>query len=255
MSYLAAHAGLFALIAHRLAEHPTDSSRVTSVHVGHITGVLVTLQRILAFDAHLIVEAYIRVGTRSLERRVDRLAESQRVLVQTSRRDSVTQIDSRAFLLATLQEGLDRAEMTGEPFSLLFIDLDHFKAINDAHGHAAGDDVLRKVVEVVKAALRPADIVGRYGGDEFLVGLVGADPATAMHVADRVCVSVRKSSTGTGPIAVSIGCSTRKPHEGLVALIGRADSALYAAKARGRNQVCALPGVRAEETGESPSTS
>jgi diguanylate cyclase len=231
-SYLGAHARLFGLIARPLARHHTDSGRLASV--------LVTLQRILAFDAHLFVEAYLRLRQRGFDRRVDTLSESQRVLVQVSRRDSVTQIDARAPLLERLQHELDRSRRVSQAFSLLFIDLDHFKTVNDAHGHAAGDGVLRNVVEVMKCSLRPADIVGRYGGDEFLVGLVQADPATAMLIADRICRSVKACSNGSGPITVSIGCSTRTVDETLVDLIRRADGAMYTAKARGRNQACAL---------------
>ncbi len=238
-SYLGAHARLFGLIAGRLVCGHVDAGRLASV--------LVSLQRILAFDAELIAEAYARRQQRSFDRRVDVISKSQHLLAAVSRRDSLTQIDCRGFVIEALEHEVDGSRSDGQPFSLLFIDVDDLKAVNDTYGHAAGDDVLRHVVEVVKGSLRPGDIVGRYGGDEFLVGLVRADLATARFIADRVRRSVAAASNGSKRTTVSIGCCTRTVDETLVDLIHRTDTAMYSAKARGRNQVFALPATHPRE--------
>jgi diguanylate cyclase (GGDEF)-like protein len=226
--YLGAHARLFPAIVRLLMRHHEPE---------RLAPVLVTLQRILAFDSHLVAEAYFGAHRRHLEGRVDELTESQRHIVAVSRRDSVTQIDTRAFLLNALEEEVVRSRGGLQDFSLLFIDVDHFKAVNDAYGHAVGDDVLRSIVLLVKRSLRPADIVGRYGGDEFLVGLLQADQDVAMRIADRVCASAASATTGHAP-TLSVGCATLAPGDSLADLIRRADAAMYTAKATGRNRVC-----------------
>lgn len=227
--FLGAHARLFELIAALLPQR-VEASRVTAV--------LGSLQRVLAFDAHLGMEAHFRVHERWLEGRVDELCESQRQLVSTSRRDSLTQIDCRAFLLEALQDEFARSQRLQQDFSLLFIDVDQFKGINDAFGHAAGDAVLVTAAATIQRSVRPHDMVGRYGGDEFLVGLVQTDAATAEQVALRVCRMVREAPAGpAGLVTVSIGCCSRVGEEALTDLVQSADRAMYAAKARGKNQV------------------
>jgi len=148
--------------------------------------------------------------------------------------------------LEALQAELERSARFCRPFSLLFIDLDHFKAINDRHGHGIGDLVLQSVARAVGSSLRPADILGRYGGEEFLVGLVETDGPSARGVAERIrrqvagtvcaCAGYRLSLT------VSIGLATLKRDEAeqvpLEKMIDRADRAMYQAKQAGRDHVC-----------------
>jgi diguanylate cyclase len=237
-SYLAAHSRLFEGIARVLARRPDDD----------MTSTLVSLQRILAFDSHLFVEVYLRARQRWYEGRVDELSESHRLFIKHSRRDSVTQIDCRPFVLDALRAEFDRSRHAGQDFSLLFIDVDHFKAVNDSLGHAAGDDVLRRVVEIIQDSVRPLDIVGRYGGDEFLVGLVCADVGMAKLIADRLCDSVRAWPPGGGQVTVSIGICARTNEAALGDLIRRADAAMYAAKRNGRNRACEI--VSDQEQGD-----
>ncbi|MCS6997674.1 MAG: diguanylate cyclase [Casimicrobiaceae bacterium] len=129
---------------------------------------------------------------------------------------------------------------------LLLIDIDHFKQINDAHGHSVGDNVLTRVATAIVQACRELDLVGRWGGEEFLVLLEETDLDTAVAVAGRIQQSVARIdwSDIAQPLAVtlSIGVAQRHPGEGLTALIQRADQALYEAKQRGRDRVVlALP--------------
>jgi diguanylate cyclase (GGDEF)-like protein len=144
---------------------------------------------------------------------------------------------------ATVQ--LARAQRTGSPVALAMCDLDHFKAINDQHGHLAGDTVLAAAAATLRAGLRPYDLLGRFGGEEFTILLSGSSAAEAFAVADRLRASLAAQPISAGQsceplrITVSIGiAATLDPaSRDLTDLLASADAALYAAKAEGRNTV------------------
>jgi diguanylate cyclase (GGDEF)-like protein len=127
------------------------------------------------------------------------------------------------------------------PTALLFLDLDYFKSLNDRLGHHSGDRALVAVANVLKAELRPADLLGRYGGEEFVALLGSTSAAQAVDVATRLCRRVhRLDITANGDesmLTVSIGIAIHQPTDSLEALIERADQAMYSAKLNGRNQV------------------
>lgn len=128
-------------------------------------------------------------------------------------------------------------EATGR-LSLLFLDLDHFKQVNDRIGHEGGDRVLRLFADVMRRALRGQDVLGRYGGEEFVVALPGLEAAQACAVAERIRESLHTASTADGmPLTVSIGVAVRQPGEALQGVLRRADAAVYAAKDAGRDRV------------------
>jgi len=148
------------------------------------------------------------------------------------------------WLARTFAEGA----RAGQPDSVLFIDLDHFKSINDRHGHACGDACLREVARALRAALEEGDLFGRYGGEEFIAILPGRSGAAARAVAEQLRMAVeglRPECDGQQlRLTVSVGVATRLEHEeGPEATLGRADRALYAAKANGRNCVQVAPAV------------
>jgi diguanylate cyclase (GGDEF)-like protein len=126
--------------------------------------------------------------------------------------------------------------------SLLLVDIDHFKRLNDEHGHQVGDDVLRDVARVLSAHARAGDVAARYGGEEFALILADTDLEAAALAAERLRKAVAAGSTV--PVTVSIGAASF-PRHGATGfdLIQTADSALYAAKTRGRNRVVAAPNV------------
>lgn len=157
-------------------------------------------------------------------------------------RDPLTRTLNRRFLPSVLGRELTLAKDTNVPLSVLMVDVDHFKRINDAHGHSAGDAVLRHTAELLLNTVRSSDFVFRYGGEEFLVVLVETDRQEAASVAERIRRDIaghRIQLPDRGPVSltVSIGVATHEGHPDYEYLINAADKALYAAKAGGRNRV------------------
>jgi diguanylate cyclase (GGDEF)-like protein len=175
----------------------------------------------------------------------DRLRDQRLALTEAQRRaqiDPLTGVLNRRSLVERLEAAGFRARARGLPIALLFIDLDHFKDINDSCGHAAGDACLRAIIEPIQAELRQSDVVGRYGGEEFVVILSSADIAAAQPIAERIRKRVADVRIdGFGPpihVTCSIGVATSDTL-GVwgESLIARADEAVYAAKRSGRNRV------------------
>jgi len=131
---------------------------------------------------------------------------------------------------------------------VLFIDLDEFKAFNDSRGHKAGDEVLRRVARAVEKRTRRIDLVARYGGDEFVVALLGTGATAAVDTAERIRRGIRAENTSDGAISVSIGVATFPGDAGSKAeLLDKADWAMYVAKRAGRDRVVAFKGATPPE--------
>ncbi|HLS82722.1 MAG TPA: diguanylate cyclase [Steroidobacter sp.] len=175
----------------------------------------------------------------------DRLRDQRIALSEAQRRaqmDPLTGVLNRRSLVERLDAACLRARARGLPIALLFIDLDHFKEINDTYGHPAGDACLKAIIDPIQAELRPSDVIGRYGGEEFVVILNSADAAAAQPLAERIrkrIADVRVEGFGQSiRVTCSIGVATSDmlgvwgEH-----LIARADAAVYSAKRAGRNQV------------------
>lgn len=159
------------------------------------------------------------------------------LLGQQAQTDELTGALNRRGLLQQLQAAHAEALNGGTGYALLMVDVDHFKAVNDRHGHAQGDQVLRTVAASLRAALRSNDRLGRWGGEEFCVLLPRTSLDDAETLARRVTIQVASSETAV-PVTVSIGVSVHAPGDAeLQSVIRRADDALYAAKAAGRNRV------------------
>lgn len=131
---------------------------------------------------------------------------------------------------------LAAAEGNGEPVALLYIDLDHFKSINDRHGHAVGDAVIEHAAKLIRSQVRTRDLVARLGGEEFAVLLTSAGAQRAPAVADRIRRDF-EHERGPVPCSLCVGVAERLPGESLAALMGRADAALLRAKRSGRNRI------------------
>lgn len=176
-----------------------------------------------------------------------RLAAAELRIQELARTDDLTGIANRRYLGERLREERARAARYGRPLSVALVDVDHFKTVNDAHGHAAGDAVLRGVARTVTGSLRDCDLLGRWGGEELLAILPETDAAGARSLAQRLRAAVealRVAHDGRPHgVTVSVGIATWAPagpgaHDpGDDALLKRADEALYRAKAAGRNRV------------------
>jgi len=161
-----------------------------------------------------------------------------------SRHDGLTGLLDRRAIDEALQAQIQRSRRTGEAFSVLMLDLDHFKAINDRFGHATGDRALKHVAALVREVLREVDSLGRIGGEEFLALMPGATLAAAGPVAERMRERLATSPMMLHgePVAMSVSIGMAQwiaPGEDASQLAGRADAALYAAKAQGRDRVVA----------------
>jgi diguanylate cyclase (GGDEF)-like protein len=156
--------------------------------------------------------------------------------------DELTGINNRRQFFALAEHEVHRAVRNNVNISAVMIDADHFKKVNDTHGHVVGDDVLRHIAAACRENLRSVDILGRYGGEEFVVLLPDADRKTAIRVGERLRLAIAGISipvnNGNLSVTASLGISTAKGEKiNLKALMERADSALYAAKNAGRNRV------------------
>ena len=155
--------------------------------------------------------------------------------------DPLTGVYNRTTFDAALNREMSLAERNGESFSILVIDIDYFKKINDNHGHSAGDEVLKNVADVIQRSIRKTDQLFRFGGEEFVVLLSNSNCEVAGIIAERILSSVRKSSVDYQnqqlSVSVSIGLACLKANDTVMDIFNRADQALYAAKDNGRDQV------------------
>ncbi|WP_420824392.1 GGDEF domain-containing protein [Stutzerimonas kirkiae] len=164
-----------------------------------------------------------------------------RSAVQASLKDPLTGTGNRAALQQSIQRETELARRYGQPLSLIMLDMDHFKRLNDEHGHDAGDQALKSVARLLKAQLRNVDMVFRFGGEEFLLLLANTPASAAVQVGERVRRAIETTplelrSTSVR-LSASLGCAVYRPGESSDALLQRADAALYRAKQAGRNQM------------------
>ncbi len=193
------------------------------------------------FNAHEL-RVRLRAGRRILDLQ-EELLRAREALREQATHDALTGILNRGAVLETLHIEADRAGRERQPLSVLIADFDHFKLVNDTHGHLAGDAVLREGARRMKSVIRSYDALGRYGGEEFLAVLPGSGRSSARSQAERLreAVAAQPFDAGGAPIPVtcSVGIASRPALSGadVDALIREADLALYKAKKRGRNRV------------------
>lgn len=194
-----------------------------------------------------------RAGRTSLQRErrlvtaAAALREASAELERIARRDALTGIPNRLSAQERLAMEFERARRYGRPFAVLMVDIDHFKRVNDRHGHASGDSVLSSVATTLQEQVRATDLVSRYGGEEFLILLPETTEQEAALVAEKLRAAVAAIEvTGSDgdsapkqiPVTASIGVAAMSPIDlGEAAFVARADLALYAAKRGGRNRV------------------
>jgi len=179
---------------------------------------------------------------KSLEDRVvqksEELKEATDQLEELDRTDTLTDIHNRYSIMKILDTEVDRAKRYGNPLIVFMYDVDHFKRVNDTHGNRAGDDILYNLTKVVKDSLRDVDIVGRYGGAEFLVIMPSTLLSDAIEVTQRVCETVSNHKFGQiNQLTISIGLVELHKDETMDMLFTRADRLLHKSKDSGRNRV------------------
>jgi diguanylate cyclase (GGDEF)-like protein len=157
-------------------------------------------------------------------------------------RDSLTNLHNRRYFLSTGEEVLSEHKKNGHSVSIIILDLDHFKNVNDTHGHSVGDEVLKSVADVLRSQCRSTDLISRYGGEEFIVLLPEMDQENAFLMAERFRTSIEDLDIVVGNLLIKITASfgvvsfLKGSNVTLELLINRADQALYLAKDAGRNQ-------------------
>ncbi|HET8539717.1 MAG TPA: diguanylate cyclase [Anaeromyxobacter sp.] len=201
-----------------------------------VNGVEVERRRLAAGDRIRVgayVAAYVATG--------DAAGRQLEDLARLAREDALTALPNRRAFGEALVREVARAERAGTPLAAVVLDVDHFKRVNDAHGHAAGDAVLAAVAARAASALRAGDLLARMGGEEFAALLPGAGLAAAAEVAERIRAAVARDPVAAGGrpvwVTVSLGCAALAPGEAGPALLARADERLYAAKEGGRDRV------------------
>ncbi len=182
--------------------------------------------------------ARIRAGLRIVELQKALMA-TNRQLAELSQTDPLTSLRNRRAFDERLADAFDQAARYGRPLSLVLVDLDHFKNVNDTHGHDAGDDTLRGVSRVIAGVTRQSDFVARVGGEEFAVILPETALFEALQFGEKLRATVATANIGEHRVTVSVGIAN-VPHSEIATtaeLFRAADQALYRAKVRGRNRV------------------
>lgn len=187
------------------------------------------------------LERRVEDRTRKLREQNEALRRARERIEQLSRHDPLTGLVNRRWLDEVLARELARCERYGAPLSVILADLDHFKAVNDTYGHTVGDQVLQSAAEAMREAVRMTDVVGRYGGEEFLVVLPNTRGEQALVLAERLRDALRAMpvSFRAEPVTGSFGVAEWVEGDTAVGLVERADDALYEAKRQGRDRVVA----------------
>ena len=222
----------YAAIVASLRDYARNAASLETVHER-----LTRLTPARRNELHDIIDALVRMidAVRTQLERVHAYAGQLETLATT---DALTGLHNRMSISAILQAEKKDFDTHGTPVAVLMLDVDSFKAINDTHGHQAGDAVLVAVAKALRGASRKLDSVGRWGGEEFLLVAPGIDAAAAPVLAERLRAAVADGDYAEGlRVTASIGVAQARAGDTVDTLIGRADAALYQAKAAGRNAV------------------
>ena len=187
------------------------------------------------------LQALIRARTRELEDKNTALLDARAALMEQATHDSLTRVLNRGAIFGALEQEMERAARQRSPLTVVLADIDHFKRINDIHGHQTGDAVLHEIAQRLRAALRSYDYLGRYGGEEFMIVMPGLSQEDSLARIAQVHHAVGNDPVVYNNVAVPVTCSLGiawlEQGHNLESLVHLADRALYSAKANGRNRV------------------
>lgn len=214
---------------------------LVSISVGHWFILLLGLLWFIYMGGHIYaLQVSHREQRQQLRAQREALEAQNHKLAEVAIRDSLTNLHNRRYLLEHLEIEITRHEKLERPLQLALIDLDHFKEVNDAHGHHVGDKVLVSFADYLRNGLRTDDIIIRYGGEEFVVVFLNTPQAKAVKALERLQAEFSQQKfTGSQPFTTSFsaGVAQNVPQESASQLLQRADKALYKAKSEGRNLI------------------
>jgi diguanylate cyclase (GGDEF)-like protein len=229
------------LIQQALVDNLSEKSDLNADKNRALLNVILNLT---ALDLYLAAEGYRLPELYELEEKLDKLRVEASRLQQRTWTDELTGMMNYRRLMESLEHHIERAVRRGHersPLCLIMSDLDFFKKINDTYGHMVGDLVLRHLARRIKSATRDFDMIGRFGGEEFVVIMADTDLELAKVIAERIRLGVMKTPFHIKKfnihITISLGVAMLKPGESRESLLERADAAMYEAKKRGRNRV------------------
>jgi diguanylate cyclase (GGDEF)-like protein/PAS domain S-box-containing protein len=199
----------------------------------------VWIENVLSFlrDEHQRPVAIVGVSREVTERR--HLEEELRNLAVT---DPLTGVYNRRHFLEELQREMSRSDRSACPFSLIMLDVDHFKGVNDRFGHEAGDRVLKELTEMIRKRIRTSDLLARWGGEEFMILMVNTNlPPAATLAEDLLQQLLVRTFAGIGRVTASFGVAAHRTGEGVDELLTRVDNLMYRAKSGGRSRIACDP--------------
>jgi len=237
-----------AMIIHRADQAANDSNQTMDTVRDSINNIdipkeLSEVHQLLMREVNRITSGNSKLK-KDLSQSQEELANQKKLVEELRtavRIDGLTQLANRNYFDEKLLESIKLHQRHNDMFSLLLVDVDHFKEINDKHGHLAGDRILKGVAFNLKSSLRESDFVARFGGDEFAIILNRSDGKAAVEVAVKLCYSQQESrfllDGSEIKVTISIGITEAEATDTPESLVGRADKALYRVKSEGRNNV------------------
>lgn len=212
------------------------------------SGITLFFFSLLGFLLGRVIYRIVASAERITREAVDELTVSQKRLQKMAVTDAKTQLYNATYLFSAVKDAVELARSTDGFLKLAILDLDYFKKYNDFHGHVAGDTILAELADLLRQSVRPSEIVGRFGGEEFLVIMPNLDDTAALSLVQRMRTMIAEhvfpgaEVLPGGHLTVSIGLASYYPGMSSTELMNQADRALYAAKEAGRNQVCVVSG-------------
>ncbi|VAX01514.1 diguanylate cyclase/phosphodiesterase (GGDEF & EAL domains) with PAS/PAC sensor(s) [hydrothermal vent metagenome] len=199
------------------------------------------LHRMITLDESLAIDTYFAANMQNLESSIEILRDKGEALKQQVEHDTLTNVHSRKKILEYIEHNIARFETDGTPLALAMVDLDKFKSINDKYGHLVGDEVLKHTASRINGALRNIDVVGRYGGEEFIILLPNTNLDTAIIICERIRAAIAEAPVKYGDsliyTTISLGVTIVTNGDTINSIIERADALMYQSKQKGRNCV------------------
>lgn len=227
--------------AYRLLQHSLISHIPAELELEDKNNLVQFVIKIAGLDMSLAMDTYHTVQVENLTSSIIELRHEEQRISSTVKHDALTGATRREYLLQVLEHELKLSQKRAIPTCVAMIDLDHFKQVNDTYGHLVGDEILKGVTGRIKSRMRNLDVLGRYGGEEFMLVFPNTKLSTAINILERIREHVADSPIHVNelsiPVTISGGVTCSEKDDTIDALIDRADNLMYQAKNDGRNRV------------------